>query len=679
MRAGREQHPCSGETWLHSDVSLLAVRSIKIVNSLNGLRTEPQFCILLVLASAVLNRCRSAVQCWTRFCECKNGRIGHLMEAACNGSILVPRSNDGGELMRTSQYLTASLLLAITVICGCHKELPPAATQPGNAVPSHEAIKPTRDAVEKHQPSAFHFTDRTASTGVNFIYRNGEESGHVSILESLGGGVAIFDFDLDSQDDLYFTGGGEFVGEGQVRGLAGGLYRNLGDWHFSEVASPALLNQPRQYSHGASAADFDNDGISDLLVTGYGGLQLWRNQGDGTFSEVTAVAGLNDKLWSSSAAWGDLNGDGSLDLYVAHYVDWSFDNHPYCEGPRPALRESCPPRMFSPLPDTLYLGNGDGTFRDESDTSGLRNDGKGLGVLLCDLDLDGDLDVYVANDTVENHLYENVGQGTLKDVSLLSGASLSDRGVPDGSMGIDVFDYNLDGLPDLWVSNYESENCALYQNTKRLLFRHVSQATGITAVSGMYVSWGTCCFDIDRDGDEDVFVANGHVIRYPKNAPLLQSSLLFENLGGRRLRNIAAESGEYTSTPHMARGAATGDFDGDGDLDLAVSHINAPAAILENKSESSGRWLAVSLIGTISPRDAIGAIVWLKTSEGRQMRLWKGGGSYASTSTRHLFFGLGSTAEVLEIEIRWPSGVQQVIAIPPVNHVLRVIERQPTR
>ena len=341
-----------------------------------------------------------------------------------------------------SHPIGASYLLVFAIVCGCQEALPPAPTIQGKAAPSRDAFHPARDASMPHHPSKLLFTDRTATTGVKFVYRNGEEAGHVSILGSLGGGVAVFDFDLDSYDDLYFAGGGEFSDERQIRGLPGGLYRNVGDWNFNDVTSPALLNHPRHYSHGASTADFDNDGFSDILVTGYGGLQLWHNQGDGTFSELASAAGLDDRLWSSSAAWGDLNADGSLDLYVAHYVDWSFDNHPYCKGPRPELRESCPPRSFSPLPDALYFGNGDGTFRNESASSGLRMDGKGLGVLMCDLDLDGDLDIYVANDTVENHLYENLGNGKLSDVSLLSGTALSDRGVPDGSMGVDVFDYN---------------------------------------------------------------------------------------------------------------------------------------------------------------------------------------------------------------------------------------------
>lgn len=578
--------------------------------------------------------------------------------------------------LQDTLVLMIAFVSTTATITGCQRQSPPPAAQQPVTSSLSNRRDASRNSAQHNKLSAFHFTDRTASAGIEFTYRNGEEAGHVSILEMLGGGVAVLDFDRDSHEDLYFAGGGGYDDARQIRGVSGGLSRNLGGWGFEDVTKPALLNKPRQYSHGASSADYNGDGFPDILVTGYGGLQLWRNQGDGTFSEATAMAGLNDTLWSSSAAWGDLNNDGSLDLFVAHYVNWSFDNHPFCNGPRPELREYCPPRDFQPLRDALYVSNGDGSFRDGTDSYSLREDGKGLGVILCDLDLDGDLDAYVTNDGDGNHLYENNGQGGFCDVSLLSGTALSDRGVPNGSMGVDVFDYNLDGLPDLWVANYEQENCGLYQNTGRLLFRHVSQQTGVTAVGGMFVGWGTCCFDIDRDGDEDVFVANGHVILYSDNAPVKQPSLLFENLAGRRFRNVAPDSGQYASSPHAGRGAATSDLDGDGDLDLVVSHLNSPVTVLENDSKSHGGWLAVDLVGTISSRDAIGAIVRVTTDSASQVRQWKGGGSYASTSTRQLFFGLGSATQVREIEVRWPSGIRQVIVATPMNQVLHVIERQ---
>jgi enediyne biosynthesis protein E4 len=571
------------------------------------------------------------------------------------------------------------LCLGGVLSVGCRPSVDDPARDTRSTGAAQEAGAGVSNAKSDSKDGTFRFLDRTPQSGIEFTYRNGEEAGHFAILESLGGGVGILDFDRDGLEDVFVPGGGDFNEEPQPVGLPGGLFRNLGDWRFSDVAASAGVDRVGYYSHGAAVADFDNDGFPDILVTGYGGLQLWHNHGDGTFSEIAVPAGLTDRLWSSSAGWGDLDGDGTLDLYVVHYVDWSFENHPYCPGPEPGLREVCPPREYEPLPDTLYLSNGDGTFRNATQEWGLSVEGKGLGVILADLDLDGDLDIYVANDTVENFLYENVG-GRLNDVSLLSGSSLSERGVPDGSMGVDLFDYNRDGLPDIWVVNYERESAALYENLGRLMFRHTSQPVGITAVGGLYVGWGTCCFDINRNGHEDIFISNGHVIRYPKNAPLLQRPLLLENLQGVRFRNVAPMAGEYMTSSHMGRGAAISDLNNSGAVDLIVSHTNEPVRVLSNETPPEGGWLAVDLIGTISPRDAVGAIVTLIARGGeRQVRQWRGGGSYASTNSRRLYFGLGEAREIEKIEIRWPSGVRQDIDAPAPNQLLQVIEKRSAR
>ncbi|GIX04381.1 MAG: hypothetical protein KatS3mg114_0250 [Planctomycetaceae bacterium] len=517
----------------------------------------------------------------------------------------------------------------------------------------------------------------TAECGIDFTYRNGQETEHYAILESLGGGVACLDYDRDGWDDILVAGGGYYPESRQLTGYPAALYRQVGPWRFDEVTSLAGLDTPLSYTHGPAVADFDHDGFPDIVITGYGRLQCWHNQGDGTFREIAQSAQLTDSSWSSSAAWGDLNGDGHLDLYVAHYVNWSFDNDPFCPGPV-GKRDVCPPRSFTGLDDTLFLSQGDGTFRDASREAGLLSEGKGLGVVLCDLDLDGDLDVYVTNDTVENFLYENDGQGRLSDRSLISGTALSDRGTPDGSMGVDLFDYNSDGLPDLWVVNYERESSALYQNLGHLQFRHVSQPLGVTAAGSMYVGWGTVCADFDHDGDEDIFTSNGHVIRYPVNAPLRQLPLVFENQAGRRFHNVAELAGEYTRQPHMGRGLATSDLDRDGDLDLVVSHNNEPVSVLMNASRTLGDWLQVELVGTRSPRWPIGSVVTLVTDLGQQVRHLRGGGSYASTHAPIIHFGLPARAQIQRLEIRWPSGEQQVITeIAPRRRWLVVESQSP--
>jgi len=535
------------------------------------------------------------------------------------------------------------------------------------------------------------FADAAPACGVTFEYRDGQEAGNFAILESLGGGAALFDYDGDGALDVFLPGGGSFGPNHEIRGRTGALFRNAGIsrdglCQFQEVTRLAGVEQAPYYSHGAAVGDYNGDGFADLLVTGYGGLTLFHNQGDGSFVELAQAAGLTDKLWSSSAGWGDLNGDGVLDLFVAHYVNWSFENHPFCGSASDHdKRDVCPPKKFEGLPDVLYFGRGDGTFRDGSLEAGLVNVGhasgtsmsesdKGLGVLLADVDVDGDLDIYVANDTVPKFLYRNKGNGAFEEVAWQSGAALSDSATADGSMGLDIGDFNLDGRPDLWVANFERESLALYRNEGDCQFLHVSRSTGVTAVGALFVSFGTLFFDFDRDGDEDIFVSNGHVVRNPVNAPLKQLPLLFENLGGRFV-NVAPLAGACLSVPHLGRGVASGDIDNDGDLDLVLSPINEPTAVLVNESRNDNHWLRVRLIGVMSQRDAVGALVTLATSSGKQTRQVKGGGSYLSQSDLSCFFGIPAKAKIEGLSVRWPSGSTQEVSGLEIDRSVIVIEK----
>jgi enediyne biosynthesis protein E4 len=500
------------------------------------------------------------------------------------------------------------------------------------------------------------FKDVTKTSLVDFTYRNGQEAQQNAILESLGGGVGLFDYDLDGRLDLFLPGGGSFGSAASVTGRASELFHQVGGGRFENTSQPARISVARQYSHGVAIADYDNDGFPDALVTGYGGVTLWHNSGDGTFDESTNVCGLTDRSWSSSAGWGDLDGDGVLDLYLAHYVDWSPANHPRCTSFSRDAADVCPPRRFEGLDDAVFLGNGDGTFRDGSRDVGLKPGGKGLGVVLADLDHDGDLDVYVANDTVDNYLYINDGRGHCAETGLSSGTAVDDKGNPNGSMGVSVLDFDGDGLLDLWVANYEDETFALYRNEKRGLFRHCSSQVGLGALGTLLVGFGTVCGDFDGDGDEDIVVANGHVIHHPKNAPVKQEPLALLNDQKKRLVRAAFPAGTYLATPHTGRGLASGDLDNDGDLDLVFVNTNEPAAVLLNAVSASGHWLKLQLVGTASNREAIGARCVIRTSDGTQLRHRYGGGSYLSTSDRIVHFGIASGATLESIEIHWPSG-----------------------
>ena len=517
------------------------------------------------------------------------------------------------------------------------------------------------------------FVDQAKLLGIDFTYRNGSEAELSTILESLGGGVGWLDFDRDGWLDLVATGGGGFVTGKQITGLPVGLFRGIGGGGFESVSALAHVESTALYSHGLAVGDYDNDGFEDFLVTGYGPPQLWQNLGDGTFLEIAAAAGITDSRWGSSAGWADFNLDGILDLYIAHYVNWSFENHPYCAGPERGVREICPPRSYEPLPHVVYFGQGNGTFANTTSAAGLRQDGKGLGVLLFDVELDGDVDIYVANDTTDNFLYVNDGRGKFAECGVARGVALDDRGVPNGSMGVEMCDFNQDGLPDLWVANYEHESFALYRNEGQGNFLHVSQRLGITDLGGLFVGFGTACEDFDSDGDQDFIVSNGHVIKYPQVAPRRQLPLLLE-YDGNRFERARFQEPSYFEAPHEGRGLAAADYDADGDVDVAISHLNEPLALLRNDSKSRSGWLSLKLVGIRSCRNAVGARVELQCGELRFGRQVTGGSSYLSHHCRDIHFLLPTNKAPRTLTIRWPSGCLQKLDAASLQGQVTVVE-----
>jgi hypothetical protein len=525
---------------------------------------------------------------------------------------------------------------------------------------------------------------------VDAVYRNGEEADRYAILQTLGGGVALIDYDGDGLLDIFVTGGGYFQGQ-DIRGYSCKLFKNLGGFKFKDVTREVGLDRPLFYTHGCAVADYDRDGWPDLLVTGYGRLALFHNESDGKggrrFVEVTQRAGLTDDQWSTSAAWADLDGDGYPDLYVCHYVNWSLTaNDPRCIGFDGKRRDICPPAHFTALPHRLYRNNGNGTFCDVSRAAGLRVEhpkkdyGKGLGVLAVDVDGDGKPDLFVANDTTDKFLYLNrsgasrekatdrldsqslppsPGAIRLEEAGLDCGVARDHLGAPNGSMGVAAADYDDCGRPSLWVTNYEHELHGLYHNDSRdgrVFFHFSTQAAGIGVIGQSYVGWGTGFVDLDHDGREHLFFVNGHPNFFPRaGARRPQRPVLLRNLGQGRFEPITARGGPYFEQDHNGRGVAFGDLDNDGRTSLVISHLNGPVTILRNEAPTKNHWLGIALVGR-DHRDVVGARLTLEVAGRRLTRFAQGGGSYLSSSDRRHIFGLGQADRVGRLTVAWPWG-----------------------
>ncbi|HTD53221.1 MAG TPA: CRTAC1 family protein [Thermoanaerobaculia bacterium] len=501
------------------------------------------------------------------------------------------------------------------------------------------------------------FTDVAAKAGLKFMHERGATAAH-QLPETMGSGVAWLDYDNDGWMDLYVVQSGPFPPNGSPR-AQDRLYHNNGDGTFTDVTEKAGLKDSA-YGMGVVAADYDNDGYVDLFVTNFGRNILYHNNGNGTFTDVTEKAGVAGSGWSTSAAFADFDGDGLLDLFVTRYLDYSVEKNYFCGDLNAGKRDYCHPSLYPPIGNLLYRNNGDGTFTDVSESSGIASSlGKGLGVVVSDFDDDGRPDIYVADDTTMNLVFHNLGGMKFEDVSLLSGAGVSVAGQAFGGMGVDAGDLDGDGRIDVVVANFEAEPNSFFRNLGSMVFEDASAVSGFGPPHFYFSGFGLNLFDAANAGRLDAFIANGHVLEVPRmqGVTYAERPFLMWNDGKGHFRERGC--GEPFRRQLVGRGSAVADYDNDGALDIAVSNSGGPLELLRNDGKHGG-WIGFLLRGKKSNRQGIGARVTLETDAGRQVREVKAGGSYLSSSDPRVHFGIG-TSSVRRVLIRWPSGILQEV------------------
>lgn len=519
------------------------------------------------------------------------------------------------------------------------------------------------------------FVEVTSEVGINFRHHSGA-TGQKYLPETLGSGALFLDVDSDGWQDILFVDARSWDDEGVASSPV--LYRNDGDGTFSDITMGSGL-EVSLYGIGGASADYDNDGHADIYLTALGANYLFRGNGDGTFTDMTEQAAVGDTRFSTSALWFDYDNDGFLDLFVANYVDWSIEQDIRCtlDG---QTKSYCTPESYTGQRPTLYRNRSDGTFEDVTESSGLDDStSKGLGVAMLDFDLDGWIDLFVANDTEPDRLYRNLSDGTFADVGVVSGVAFSEAGVARAGMGVDATDYDRSGRPSLVVGNFSNEMIALYRNEGNGLFIDESPRSALGRSSLLTLAFGCFFFDYDLDGYPDIFVANGHVAddieRVQSRVTYAQPPHLFRNQGDGRFEEVTAESGLDLTEPMVARGAAYSDIDRDGDLDLLVTVNNGSARLFRNDGGNAGNVLRINTVGTESNRDGIGAKVDISLGGNRQM--WqrvKTGSSYASQSELPLTFGLGTVFLADSIRVTWPSGQVDVVNRVVANQAITVRE-----
>ena len=517
------------------------------------------------------------------------------------------------------------------------------------------------------------FRNVAASAGVDFVLEN-NPTAEKHLIETMPGGIAVFDYDGDGLPDIFFTNGARVPAlEKNAPKFHNRLFRNLGGMKFKDVTLEAGLAGVG-YSIGAAAADYDNDGHVDLFVAGVRSNHLYRNLGKGKFADVTAKAGISSAVWSITGGWFDYDNDGLLDLFVVNYVKWSPEIAPFCGDPVRKLRAYCHPRFFDGLANTLYHNRGDGTFEDVSEKSGIASQiGKGMSVAFADYDGDGLTDVFVTNDKLPNFLFHNLGNGKFAEVALESGAALPDSGRNISGMGVDFRDYDNDGLPDIVLTALAGETFPLFRNHGGGEFRDWTYHSRIGPLTNQCSGWGIGLYDFNNDGWKDLFTANAHVndtVETFEAAKYMLANSIFANAGDGTFRDVSNDAGANFAQARAHRGTAFADFNNDGKIDVIVSALGEPAELWQNASPDDNAWLILKLRGTRSNRDGIGARVRI----GNLYNQMTSSVGYASSSHFGVHFGLGRAKQVDRIEIRWPSGIEQVLSGVATNQVLQVTE-----
>lgn len=524
------------------------------------------------------------------------------------------------------------------------------------------------------QPPSISFDDATSAAGIRFVHRNGA-FGKKFLPETMGAGVAFIDADGDGWQDLLFVNSTSWPGRGAAAHSA--LYRNNGNGTFTDVAATAGLG-PALYGLGVAAGDYDNDGRIDLYITALGANRLLRNLGGFKFTDVTAAAGVGDPGFSTSAAWIDYDKDGRLDLYVANYVGWSAEQDLWCtiDGRN---KSYCTPESYPGQSATLYRNAGGGRFENVTAKAGLADPAaKALGVTVLDYDGDTWPDLFVANDTQPNRLYRNQGTGTFVDVAISAGVAFNEAGVARAGMGVDAADYDGSGRPSLIIGNFSNEMMALYTNHGNGLFVDDAARSTIGRATRLSLTFACFFFDFDLDGWPDVFAANGHVAddiaAVQPTLKYAQPAHLFRNLGNRRFEDASASMGPALQRPVVGRGAAYADYDQDGDLDVVITANNGPARLLRNNGGNARQSLRIRLQGSSSNRDGIGAVVSVTAGGRKRWAMVRSGSSYLSQSELPLTFGLGNDANAGPIEVAWPGGRRDVVPTMAANQVVTIME-----